>query len=427
MKRSSGALAIGVAFAFLFSGCAISTKPSPPVGAAVVKAEKSDFFTALSLINEQDRPLVGLTQMAKLVEKKQLNNQTFAQFYAITGDERGVGELMEKDANPVSVPAKDMSGFAQRAAIDAIANAARDRRIVILNESHHNPRHRAFALALATRLREVGFTHFGAETFASNFAETIKDGAPKLKTGTYTLEPVFGDRVRQIAKSGYQLFEYEQRSDQMPKGKVDRKADISAREQAQAENIKKVLDTSLGARLFIYVGGSHGSEIPDEDNLEWMALRLKRMTQLDPLTINQWVGTPPGRAELDGPTYRGVVNLGAFNFPIVLANPTGDWLSAFGYDMVVFHPRVPDIAGRPGWLAMNGYRKPYALKLVPMPTRTLIRAFVKTEPAGSIAMDQILITANQTEVSLMLPVGEYSVVRQSEAGESTQLDNVVVR
>lgn len=427
MKRSSGALAIGVAFAFLFSGCAISTKPSPPVSAAIVKAEKSDFFTALSLINEQDRPLVGLTQMAKLVEKKQLNNQTFAQFYAITGDERGVGELMEEDANPVSVPAKDMSGFAQRAAVDAIANAARDRRIVILNESHHNPRHRAFALALATRLREVGFTHFGAETFASNFAETIKDGAPKLKTGTYTLEPVFGDLVRQIAKSGYQLFEYEQRSDQMPKGKVDRKADISAREQAQAENIKKVLDTSLGARLFIYVGGGHGSEIPDEDNLEWMALRLKRMTQLDPLTINQWVGTPPGRAELDGPTYRGVVNLGAFNFPIVLANPTGDWLSAFGYDMVVFHPRVPDVAGRPGWLAMNGYRKPYALKLVPMPTRTLIRAFVKTEPVGSIAMDQILITANQTEVSLMLPVGEYSVVRQNEAGESTQLDNVVVR
>jgi hypothetical protein len=418
---------LAVALAVVVLGCATSIPPLPAGSSAVVKAEKSDFFTALSLINEQDRPLAGLTLMAKLVEKEQLNNQTFAQFYAITGDERGVGELMEKDASPVSVPAKDMTGFAQRVAIDAIANAARDRRIVILNESHHNPRHRAFALALATRLREVGFTHFGAETFDGNFAETIKDGAPKLKTGTYTLEPVFGDLVRQIAKLGYQLFDYEQRSAQMPKGKVDRKADISAREQAQAENIKKVLDTSLGARLFIYVGGSHGSEIPDEDNLEWMALRLKRMTQWDPLTINQTAGTPAGRAELDGPTYRGVVNLGTFNFPIVLANPTGDWLSAFGYDMVVFHPRVPDIAGRPGWLAMNGYRKPYALKLVPMPAKTLLRAFVKSEAAGSIAMDQILITANQTEVSLMLPVGEYSIVRQNEAGESTQLGNVVVR
>jgi hypothetical protein len=427
MKRSSGAWAIGFVLAFLFSGCATSTKPPPTASKAIVDAEKNDFLTALSLINKQDRPLAGLSLIAKLVETGQLNNQTFAQFYAITGDERGVGELMEKDTSAVSVPAKDMAGFVQRAAIEAITSAAHDRRIVILNKSHHNPRHRAFALALAIRLREVGFTHFGAETFASNFAETIKDGAPKLKTGTYTLEPVFGDLVRQIAKSGYQLFDYEQRSDQMLKGKVDREADISAREQAQAENIKKVLDSNPSARLFIYVGGSHGSEIPDEDNLEWMALRLKRMTQSDPLTINQWVGTPAGRAELDGPTYRGVVNLGAFNSPIVLANPTGDWLSAFGYDMVVFHPRVPDIAGRPGWLAMNGYRKPYAQKLVPMPTRTLVRAFVKTESVGSIAMDQILILPNQTKVSLMLPVGEYSIVRQNEAGELTQLGNVVVR
>ena len=88
---------------------------------------------------------------------------------------------------------------------------------------------------------------------------------------------------------------------------------------------------------------------------------------------------------------------------------------------------MTDIAGHPGWLAMNGYRKPYALKLELIPARTLLRAFVKTEPAGSIAMDQILIAANQTEVSLMLPGGEYSVVRQNEAGESTPLGNVIGR
>jgi hypothetical protein len=427
MKSSWGAFAIGLALAFLFSGCATSTKPLPTANAAIVEAEKSDFLTAFSLINKLDRPLAGLALMAKLVESKQLDSSTFAQFYAITGDERGVYELTEKDTDSNPTPAKDMTAFMQRDAIDVIVSMARDRRLVILNESHHNPRHRAFALALAIRLREVGFTHFGAETFASNFAETMKDGAPKLKTGTYTLEPVFGDLVRQIAKSGYQLFDYEQRENQQPKGRVDRSAGISAREQAQAENIKKVFDATQGARLFIYVGGSHGSEIPDEDNLEWMALRLKRMTQLDPLTINQWVGTPQSRIEFDGPTYRGVVNLGAFNSPIVLENSTGDSLGAFGYDMVVFHPRVPDVAGRPGWLTMSGYRKPYALKLEPISAKTLVRAFVKTEPAGSVAMDQILIAANQTDASLMLPVGEYSVVRQNEAGESTQLGNVVIR
>ena len=41
-------------------------------------------------------------------------------------------------------------------AIAAIVREARQRRIVIINESHHVPMHRAFTMALARELRKVG-------------------------------------------------------------------------------------------------------------------------------------------------------------------------------------------------------------------------------------------------------------------------------
>ncbi len=416
-----------VALAIVVSGCAAPKSSSVTPSAAAVIAKQDSFSAALALINKQDRPLAGVSMMGRLITQHQLDNRTFAQFYAITGDERGTYALIDQGMEPNDEKPLDTAGYLPQPAIDAIVNAARDRRIVMLNENHTMQRQRAFAFDVAEALRKIGFTHFGAETFTSEVSANMKDGAPKLGTGIYTLDPVFADLARHSAQLGYQLFDYEIRKAQEPSESADRNTQIATREQAQADNIKQMLDANPDARLFIYLGGGHASKIPEEGGREMMALRLKRMTGIDPLAVDQLIGTPRSTVEYDSEFYRGVVNLGALTVPVVMTNGLGQWLTREGHDLAVFHPRMPDIAGRPGWLAMNGYRKPYALKLEPMPARTLVRAFVKTEPAGSIAMDQILMAANQTEVSLMLPVGEYSVVRQNEAGESTPLGNVVIR
>lgn len=421
------AVALAFALAFLFSGCAVSTQPLASSTTAVVMPEQNSFSTALALINKQDHPLAGIMQMEKLVAQKRLDNRTFAQFYAISGDERGMYVLIDQGLKSNAEKPVDTAGYSPQSAIEAIVSAARDRRIVILNEDHTMQRQRAFAFEVATALRKIGFTYFGAETFTPELAVSMKDGAPKLNSGVYTLDPVFADLARHAMKIGYQLFDYEIRKNQEPSESADRIVQLSTREQAQADNIKRVLDANPNARVFIYLGGGHASKIPLRDGTEMMALRLKRITGIDPFVVDQTIGTARSHAEYDGAFYRGVANLGAQTGSVVMVNATGQWLTRPGHDLAVFHPRVTDVAGRPGWLTMNRYRKPYALKLASIPARTLIRAFVKAEPAGSIAMDQILITANQTEVSLMLPVGEYSVVRQNEAGESTQLDNVVVR
>ena len=75
---------------------------------------------------------------------------------------------------------------------------------------------------------------------------------------------------------------------------------------------------------------------------------------------------------------------------------------------------------------MEGYRQAVAVTLSPAPGRTLLRAYVKNEPAGRIAMDKILVPPNGALATLMLPKGTYSIVVQNENGESRDLDDVSV-
>jgi hypothetical protein len=83
-----------------------------------------------------------------------------------------------------------------------------------------------------------------------------------------------------------------------------------------------------------------------------------------------------------------------------------------------------EVAGRADWLAMHGYRKPHAVALEPLAARSLLRAFVAAEPAGSIAMDQVLVSPGAGAVTLMLPTGAYRLVGQTEAGEDMALGEV---
>ena len=48
--------------------------------------------------------------MERLIEQKQLDNRTFAQVYAITGDERGTYALIEQGLEPNDEKPLDTSG-----------------------------------------------------------------------------------------------------------------------------------------------------------------------------------------------------------------------------------------------------------------------------------------------------------------------------
>ncbi len=305
-------------------------------------------------------------------------------------------------------------------ALDEIAKRARDTRIVIVNEDHSVPRSRVFALQVARRLRPLGYDVLALETLTNDAdpqerermqTRLVTDGFVRRSTGTYTADPVFADYLRQALRLGYRPVAYE---------KTDfSKSGIADREQQEADNlVRNALNRYPHAKLLIHVGFAHLAEAkigrPGTSEL-WMAGRLKQMTGIDPLTIDQTTFMEIPSTRPSRPIYpiaapkagRSSVVLFDQGKPLVVGRFAG------AIDLQVVHPRAPHIAGRPGWLTQLG-RRPVAapVRLRPTTGTVLVQAFAAREPTDAIPLDQVLWTAGRARPSLMLPHGRVRFVTQ---------------
>jgi hypothetical protein len=137
-----------------------------------------------------------------------------------------------------------------------------------------------------------------------------------------------------------------------------------------------------------------------------MATRLKRMSEIDPLTIDQTALSPlssgnPALYALAAPHLRGrsamLMTNGA---PLVVGEYAGK------VDLQVAHPVAARIDGRPDWLRSMG-RRPVAVpaNLIPHKGTRLIKAYIAAEAEDAVPVDQVLVTAGKPLPKLMLPSG----------------------
>lgn len=315
---------------------------------SVTPAPLEDFATANNLISKKDLPLRGVAIVEKLVAARKLPAQFAAQTYAFMGIESAAEKVHFSGLKPVAPVLISTADMQALDAIQEIVAAAKKHRIVIINESHWHQRHRAFAHLLANELRTVGYSHLGIEALVPNTGEQVRRRGIQAGDGFYTMDPFFADFIRQSMAIGYYVFDYEERPDQaLPEG-TDRAAELAARERAEAENIAQVLKANPNAKALVYVGGGHGMKVPTNQGLEMMALQLHRMTGLDVLSIDQNAGTPNSERLFDSSQYQSVEPLLLKNRATVIRKKGGQWFASAGYDLTVFHPRVPDVNGRAG-------------------------------------------------------------------------------
>lgn len=312
-------------------------------------------------------------------------------------------------------------------AIPAIVEAAKDRRIVILNESHHMPRHRAFAAELARELRKLGFDTFAAETFMDPEGAQQR-GWPDHQTGYYTQDPVFGELVRVAIEEGFRLVKYETEKRLSPD--TDPRERINSREIDQANHLKeRVFDVFSEAKLFVYVGYSHATEDwRDEggpNEIAWMAARLAKLTGFDPLTIDQTTATPRSDDAFANPHWKRAVNDGLLvGGPKLLRDDAGDPIFVGDYagkiDLQVFHTPLAELDGRPDWLA-RGRKKlapPTALlEAGDAGAELLLQAFRSGEAiATAIPVDQFVVRDRAASPVFLLRPGTYTLLAQNVEG-----------
>jgi tetratricopeptide (TPR) repeat protein len=394
----------------------------------VALAQVSDLqqraFTAMSSGNYlQSLTLIerALTTSKSADERSQVL-QELAGARSRVGDIRGA--LAAFDQYPSSQETVPLGDLGAEPAIESIVRASQGRRVVILNEAHHVPQHRAFGLQLALALRRAGFTHLACETFNPGVSSSKP---PDLQTGYYTSEPVFADFVRQSVKVGFKLIAYESQSNDNTGDFVDQ---INRRETEQAQNlIDRVIAKDPKARVFVYVGWSHASEKWEkaEDgkrDLAWMAARLARATGLDPLTIDQTDFTERGKPSAESVTYRALLEKFGPVEPLVLRSESNGYTSFGGFqgqvDMQVLHPRSVYEFDRPNWLRLGGLRGavPIPAEFLAFKERVLVQAFRAEEPSNAVPLDQVLVSPNRTSPRLMLEPGAYRLQVQDLAGKT---------
>lgn len=312
---------------------------------------------------------------------------------------------------------KAIAGSVGRDAIAEIVRRARSTGIVILNEAHSNPRDRAFAWRVAQALRPLGYSVLAAETFDNEpphggkptvVEQLAQDRFARIGTGFYTRDPVYAAFLRNAIAIGYQPVSYEQNSLQRPEGDLPRRRSIETREQAEADNLTTIHRRLPTAKLLIYVGHSHVAEAAiDEEGsgkIEWMAARLKRMTGIDPLTIDQTTVTdvPASTRQSYYTAAARIANSDGILFkgdrPLVLGQYAG------AVDVQVVHPQRSYRYGRPAWLAeLGGQPLPIPKSLIPTGGHRLIQVFAAAAPADAVPLDQIVVRAGSSPAMLIAP------------------------
>src|SRR5579871_2078129 len=112
-----------------------------------------------------------------------------------------------------------------------ISYIVKNYQVVMINEAHNKPVHRAFVISLLGDLYKKGF-HYLAMEMLNNFPDHSLDKL-NSSTGYYTSEPIGGELVRVALQMGYQLVPYEDTAS------FNHQA--TQRDSVQAENIYNVL------------------------------------------------------------------------------------------------------------------------------------------------------------------------------------------
>lgn len=310
---------------------------------------------------------------------------------------------------PVSwgVDSLEIDRYTLEVALPHIIEEAKSHQIVIISENHLKPQHRIFAKKILVELAKHGFRHLGLETFAHFENSTklldsalIERGYPLNSplTGTYTMEPQMGDLVRTALSLGYSPFAYEQ----------SEKIDGKDRDEVQADNIIKYLNSNPGARIVVVCGFHHAieSEIIKRRNSYWMAKYLKDKTEINPLTIYQDNFTEKF-AENEHPYLRKLV----ISDPSVFTDAEGDIIRfSDQVDIEIVHPITRYRNGRPNWLYEGDQYKPVIIKIDRENTNfpVIVSAFKSGEQNG-VPVDRIEIRYRYDQKMLVLKEGEYEI------------------
>ena len=319
-------------------------------------------------------------------------------------------EVIDKDNPTIPVSKKAMAKYNENEfgvadAKNLIVQLAKKTKYLILNEAHHSPNHRVFAKSLLKDLYKQGYRNLAVETldFNNKYQDTLlnKRKYPLIQSGSYSREPQFGQFLREALRIGYTVIPYDVIS-----------SSISGKER-EINAANAILAQEGEGKTFVYCGYDHALEgFMGDGGWEYaVAGHIKRLTGIDPLTINQTSINEKSTPSLEHPLFA----KWKITTPQVLlyeGKPYRRKKSVY-YDLTIVHPRTFYKEGRPSW-AFSKNAKPYKLKVDTLSVQKpyLILA-VKGEEDYKTAVPTDIIEVNDDsakEITFALEKGKYNFV-----------------
>jgi hypothetical protein len=297
-----------------------------------------------------------------------------------------------------------------------IINRANDEQIIIINEAHHNARHRTFTASLLKGLYEKGYRYLGLEAL---WDTTINTRAYAIQSsGYYTAEPEFGNMIHLARTLGYTVFGYEAGEDKNGK----------EREIEQAKNIKAFMDRNQNGKYLIHCGYDHVMEGEMRGWEKAMAGRLKEYTGIDPFTIDQVKFSEKSKNDFAHYFVYATDEQDAF----VLKASDSSIFNGFRLpkqtDIVVIHPQSDLNNNRVSWLAKGKrkYRIPdEKLNKFTLPVQVLAYRTGEHETNGIPAYIIEITEKNKTQ-NLILGKGIYTIIVKDDHYQIVDQFNIEV-
>jgi len=346
---------------------------------------------------------------------------------AMVGDVRGAMAAFDAmRGKPRSALPAGFDSFKPRPAREEIVERARSTRLVVINEAHHMPMTRVLTYEVLRDLYKQGYRYFAVEAV---YGIDRPDSAyPKVKAG-YTSDPVYAQVIRTAIRLGYTVVGY----DTFPPSCKPPANCFSARDSMAALNlVARTFAKDRNAKVLVHVGYSHVNQQVSKFGSKPLAYWLSKLTNIDPLTIDQTQMVERTDSMLEEPEYRRAGANGWLTEPVVLQEPDGSFYASStdgvgDVDMQVFTPRTTYVAGRPAWLMRLGRRimrldltqatdGRFLQQLIPPDGGTyLVQAFEQGSAPDAVPFDQILVHGSERQ-SLALAPGTYRVSITGSAG-----------
>lgn len=247
-----------------------------------------------------------------------------------------------------------------------ILERAKENQIIIFNEAHFNSRNRVFVTSLLKDLKDIGYKYFAAEGLINIPKNYIGKKHPTFQTGFYTMEPQFGNMIREAIALNYSLYPYEDTTG----------ANGEKREIGQAKNILSLLEKDPKAKIIIHCGFDH---ILEDSVFDWgkaMAGRLKEFTGINPFTVDQIPLSERSKTNFNNPYYN-VINSNDYS---ILIDEKGNPFNNGRVDALLYSPPTKYIHNRPNWVFENN-KTPYFLneKRVKLSFPILVKVYLETD------------------------------------------------